>query len=231
MKFLKNKWTAFLSILICAIVTSIFVTKIIRSGIEEFSPVFVEEAKTFLPITIENGEITAPQDAIISKTYSKDNISYNVVLDTRAEEFELSSLKDKGLYSSRKYLYINNGRKVEVASYDKLPNGTFDEESLKDGIEYVKRSLGTGFLILSIIAYTLFAGIAVALYTIVMHWVMAKLFGVKFGYTYTVNAVVYAILNIASLLGGFYVSILLTLALMLIANYALNTYEKKMIAA
>ena len=229
--FFKNKWTAFLSILVCAIITAVFVGKIFRSGIEEFSPAFLEEAKVFMPITVENGEIVAPQDTIISKNYAQgDNVSFNVVLDTRVDEFELSSLKDAGIYSSRKYLYINNGRKVEVASYEKLPNVTINEETLQKGIEYVKKNLGKGFFFVLLITYALFAALAVALYTLVMHWIMAKLFNVKFGYTYTVNAFVYAILNIGSLLGGFGVSIWLTLAVMLIVNYALNSYEKKTLA-
>ena len=225
---LQNKWLGFVALLIYALIASAVVSK---SGIElvkQYTPVVVQEAEQFLPITLQDGEIVAPQNTIISQTYGDDEneMKFSVVLDTSRDEFEATSLNKPGLYVSKKFIYGVNGQKTEIRSLKEFPDGTLDKETLDAGADLFVKNVQKYMFPLYALVTLIIAMIAVLIYTLVMHWLLAIMFKVNFGQTLRVNTLVYAVISIIEVLSGMYVTWLATLGLMLILNIGVNAAMK-----
>ncbi len=215
---LRNKWLGFLVLLIYSLVAAAIVSKSGIALVEQYTPVVTQEVVDFLPITVQDGEIVAPENTVISKTYGDENMKFNVVLNTRVDEFESTSLSEPGLYLSRKFFYGVNGKKTEIQSLKDIPNGTLDKETLDAGAElFVKNTQKYMFPLYAAVCL-LISLIAVLLYTLVMHWLMAIWFNAKFGQTLRINTLVYAVVSTVAIIGNFVVGIVLMFILMLLAN-------------
>lgn len=225
---LNNKWVGFVSLLVYALIASAVVSKYGVEIVKQYTPMVVQEAEQFLPITLQEGEIIEPQNKIINQTYGdeKNGVKFNVVLDTTRDEFEATSLTEQGIYVSKKYMYGVSGQKTEIRSLSDFPNGTLDKEKLDAGADlFVKNTQKYMFPIYAIIALVS-AMIAVLIYTVLMHWLMAIMFKVKFGFTLRINTLVYAIISIIAVLSGMYVGWLMMFGLMLLLNIGVNALEK-----
>lgn len=227
---LKNKWLGFVALLVYALVAASVVSKYGNALVKQYTPVVTQEAAQFLPVTFQNGEIVAPQNTIISQSYGfSDNNEadkINVVLNTNVDEFEATQLNENGIYFSKKYMYVVSPRKTEIQSYKDVPDGTFDEETLKAGAEgFVSATQKYLFPVYTVVCLVL-AMIAVLIYTVLMHWLMAILFKVQFGNTLRVNTLTYAIIGIVEVLGGLSVGFLLMFGVLLVINVLVNSLNK-----
>ena len=223
---LKSKWLGFVALLAYALISASMVSKYGNAIVKQYTPVVVHEAEQFLPITLQNGEIIAPKNTIISQSYGDENQTINVVLNTRVDEIPVTDLSDTGLYVSKKFVYAVSPQKTEIRSLKELPDGTLDVEVLNAGAEaFVKSTQKYLFPLYAVVALLL-SMLAVLIYTVLMHWLMAILYQVKFGYTLRVNTIIYVVISIAEIFGSFNFGILLMFGIMLVANMILNTANK-----
>ena len=219
---LNKKWVGFFALLIYALIVAVFVSKSSKEAVLRYGPTVAAEIEYFLPITIENGEIVEPQDTIISKTYGEGWQSANVVLNTRVDELEPSSLQGQGLYLSRKYMYTVSGTKIEIHSLKDLPNATFDKEVLDSALAYVEKNVGRYIFPFMFFSVLIGGMLGALLYTVVMHWLMAIVFKVSFAHTLRINTLSYVGLSLIILFTSINLGILLTLLIMLVINFAVN---------
>lgn len=222
---LKKGGIGFLVVLLVSLAASVYYTGKAKIVVSNILPVFQQEVRDFLPITIENGEIVAPKDTVISKDY--DNGNGKVVLDTRADEFEPSALKVTGIYISKKYIYSYNNQKIEIRSLKDFPNIVIDEDMVATGVEYADKHAGKFIFFTLLLGSIIGISVVVLISTILMHWLMAILFKVGFSYTLRVNTLTYCVLFLLNTFASVSFSFLIEFMIMVAANVAINTADKK----
>ena len=216
----KNKWMGFVAVLAYAVFMAVYATQAVVPVAKEYIPVVAKEVDQFLPITIENGEITEPIDTVISKTYGSNGQEAKVVLDTRVDEFETSELEATGLYISKKYIYGVSPQKTEIRSFEKmkLPKVVINSENLKTFTEIAEKSLGKYVFGGVFVFLFLAAVISIPLYTVCMHWIIAIWFKTPFTQTLFINSLTYVVLALL----GFFSPINLGVLVSFVAYIAVN---------
>jgi len=68
-------------------------------------------ADEFLPLKIENGKVTTPEDTVKTKTYAIGKEKFSLILDTTKDMIDEGDLQN-GVYMTRSYLYTINGNDV-----------------------------------------------------------------------------------------------------------------------
>lgn len=201
----KNKWMGFVAVLAYALITAIYAAQIIVPTVKEYLPVVAQEADQFLPITIENGEITSPVDTVISKTYGSGANEAIVVLDTRVDEFETSALEKPGLYISKKYMYGVTPQKTEIRSFESMQvsHMVIDSEGIKTVTDYITKNIGKYLFGVVFIVLLLFSCVAILLYTILMHWIVAIWFKQPFSQTLFINSLTYVLISVLGIFTTF----------------------------
>ena len=223
---LQKKWVGAIIVVLFALLASVQITKMTRIMVNQYAPVIVAEAADFLPITIKNGQIVAPEDTEISKSYQDSGMVFNVVLDTRVDEFEASKLSNNGLYVSRKYIYGVSPQKTEIRSLADMPDGTVDREMLEVFFASMSEFAAGKFLPICWVMAIIWIAGAILLYTIVSHWLIALLFHNKFSQTLRINTLTYVVLGLLTLYGGIMLGVLVKLGIMLLVNAGVNSFAK-----
>lgn len=224
---LKKKWIGALFVVIYSLIAASFVAKIATQLMNEYAPVVANEIADFLPITVENGAIVAPENTLIQKSYGEGWQAANVVLDTRVDRFEPTSLQGQGLYVSREFIYTVARNEIKIHSLKEMPDGTFDKETLDAAVEYIEKNIGKWSFPIMFVTILLQTMFAILIYTLLLHWLIAIVFKVKFGHTLRVNTLAYVTLSIVVLLAGFSVGFLMSLLIMVAANFGINFVLKE----
>lgn len=221
---LNKKWIGAAALVLYAVVVSMFFAK---SGMElasQLAPTVEQEIDYFLPITIAGGEIVAPQETIISRTYGSGYDIRKIVLDTRSDELEPSALKDKGMFVSRKYVYMISGSKTEIRDLKNMPDMTLDRETVHSAMEFVQDKAGGYIFLFVFTMFLIFVCCAVGLYTLAMHWALAGIFHNGFHQTLRINTFAYIFVSVLSLLTGLNVGIIATFIILFGANFITNKF-------
>ena len=116
-KFLSKKWLGPVTLILYTLCFSLFVVHKITPHLREALPVVIQEAGNFLPMTIQNGQVVQPSDTIISRSYSSEGKTFNIVLDTRTETLDINTLSD-GIYLSKKCFYVVSSEESKVRCMD-----------------------------------------------------------------------------------------------------------------
>lgn len=225
---LDKKWIGAMALTAFALIVAIFSTNMGVKIINELAPVVEQKVGEFLPITVSDGEIVAPKDTVISKTYGSGINEARVILDTRIDEFETSSLKDRGVYISRKYIYAVSANKTEIRDIANFPNMTIDDEVMSKFFEVIKDKAGYYIFFGVFIMYLGFAACAIGLYTLVMYWPLKALYHGKFECILRINTLAYIIISALTMLIGFNISIIMTFVLLFGANCGVYEGLKKL---
>lgn len=221
---LNRKWAGAIILAVYSLIVAAFFTNISSDFIKQAVPVVEQEIEGFLPITISNQEIVAPQNTIISRTYGTDYNVRKVVLDTRADEFETSALKDKGLYVSRKYVYFVSEGKTEIHDFKNIPDMTIDAEVLHSAMEYMQEK-SSGYIFFGIsVFFFMFAAMAIGLYSLAMHWALSGIFHNTLRQTLRINTFAYIIVSTFTMVVGFNIGIIATFVILFGANYGVNKW-------
>lgn len=190
--WLQKKWLGALLFVLFCLGYSLYASVEVNKVVTDFMPVIKTNAADFLPITIEDGMIVKPENTLIEKSYGDDSGKLKIVLDTRTEEFEPSTLTESGIYISRAAVYSVNTNKNEVRinSLHDIPNMVIDEDVLNTVVaaaeSYIKPVVfgcvfafcfGWGLIVLGI-------------YSLVLHWIMSAIY--KAPYRQTLRLTVYA---------------------------------------
>lgn len=221
---LKKSGIGLLIVVLLALILSSYYTNIGRKVVSQFMPVVQNEVAEFLPITIKGGEIVEPVDTVKAKDYEGD--SGKVVLDTRVNEFEPSVLTKPGIYISKKYFYTYNGTKIEIHSLSAVPDMVIDEETTTAIADQIQKYSGKIIFLTFFAGLIIGIGLIVLISTVLMHWLMALIFHVNFGYTLRINILTYAVLCLLGVFAGLSFSLLINFVIMIAANVAVNTMEK-----
>lgn len=103
-----------------------------RIEADSFAPIAQAVAEQMLPIKVENGVVVEPVDVVRTASLSFGNQSYNLplVLDTRYDTLDTTSLKP-GAYLTRTTLYMVNNGDIRIknlsGSFD-LPKGDYTKD-------------------------------------------------------------------------------------------------------
>lgn len=224
---LDKKWIGAAALLIYSLLISVLFTVKGVELVKQGAPVLEKEINEFLPVTISGGEIVAPQNTLISKVYGDGKNTGIVILDTRVDEFEASTLKDKGLYISRKYFYAVSDEKTEIRSLSTIPDMTIDEEVMSNVFNIIRERAGVYIFFTLLISFLIFFACAILLYTLVMYWPLKALYHNEFGQVLRINTLAYIVISALTLLLGFSLSIIITFVLMFGANCSVNEGLKK----
>ena len=219
---LKKKWIGFAALVIYSLIVAVYSVKMAKEFVTQYAPVFEREAVDFLPITIQNGEIAEPENTLIQKSYGSGWQSFNVVLDTRSDEFEPSSLQGQGLYVSKKFIYTVANNKIEIHNMKDLPDATLDADTLSAAVQYTIKNIGRWAFPFVLVVVFISMGISVLLYTVLLHWLMAIIFKVKFAHTLRITTLAEICWSLAVLFIGLNPGLLLTFAILVLVNLGVN---------
>jgi len=216
---LKQKWVGALFLILSCLIIAFRAGGQVSGVMEEAIPVVEKEASAFLPLTFEEGVIVKPENALIERSYENNGETFKLVLDTRTDYFEPQMLTEKGIYVSREALYMY-GRDIRIQNFKDVPNMVIDNEILSAGLNWLKGGLKP-VLYGSLFFFVLLVGlIFIGINTLIFHWVLKVMYGVKLSQTIRVNTYAYIICAFLSL--GF----LLTLAVSFGLNFAVAALNK-----
>ncbi len=226
---LTKKWIGAAVFILYCLLYSAYCMVAVNDAVMQYMPTVKVNISDFLPITIENGMITKPENAIIERTYGSDDDKFKVVLDTRTEEFEPSLLQVTGLYISRSALYTVNSNKNEVRinSLRDVPNMVIDDEIMNAVVTAVEgyiKPVIFGFVMFWVIVAGL---VTMGLYSLVLHWIMSAIY--KAPYRQTLRLTVYSYI-VLSLLGNLFTIphlFILGFIVAAIVNFAVNMAQKQ----
>ena len=214
-----------MALVVYALAVAYWSTGFAVNVISQTMPQVEQELSAFLPIVIEKGEVIVPKDTIISKVYGQGSNVRNLVLDTRVDELETSELNGKGVYLSRKYLYIVSDVKTEVHPVNKLPDMVIDAETLHDASRIIQDKAG-GYIFAGIFLFlAVFSAAAIGLYSLAMHWALSGLFNITFSQTLRINTLSYIVISALSF-AGLNISIIITFVVLFMVNYGVDKYLK-----
>lgn len=220
---LRQKWLGLLAIIFVSLFFALDWSGQVSKAYIEAEPIISQEAGYFLPIRFFNGEIVSPQNTLIERTYGSAPNSYKVVLNTEVEDLNISELTS-GIYLTRNKVYSYDAKKgeVKIQSLAKVPDmeiskSDVDDLMLQFGI-YLKPLLGLIFF--AVLA--IYMGIAILIYTLIMHWLFKKVYNADFALTLRVNTLTYVAMFIISVLLDTNFGIIITILIMLAFNYLAN---------
>lgn len=221
---LYKKWIGALALAVCTIITAAFFANAGADFIKQSSPIAEREINAFLPITIAGGEITAPQNTIISKTYGSGNETFNVILDTRTDEIDNSVLKNKGLYISRSYIYAVSGNKTEIRDLKNIPDMLIDAQTVHDFFEVLQDRAGGYIFCLLFAVLFAWTAAAIGLYSVVIHFALKSMFNGGFALTLRISTFAYIALYLLRIFAGLNIGVVATFVIILGVNFGVNKW-------
>lgn len=222
---LNKKWTGVLCTIFVAFIISVIASNLAVKFVKAIAPTVVAEAADFLPITIEKETIIEPKETVIRKNYGTDSNPIWVVLDTRTDELSSTDLQNQGLYISRKFIYGVSAQKTEIRSFANMPDMTINYQMLSDGAQWMENHAGVYAFSILFISMLIYIGIAVLLYSAIIHLIIGKYLKLEFSQTLRVTTLSYLFLLV---IGTLIVplGIIVTFILLISANYAVAKYIK-----
>ena len=221
---LETRWLGLLAVLAFAAGLAGLTTKVAGRFVKEVAPDVAAEARNFLPIALENGELVEPANALIRKTYSDEDGSFDVVLNTQVDELGAENIQTPGLFVGRKAVYIVSSKKTELRSLEAMPDFRFDEGKLDAVLQWVKGKLDVTLFLAIFLALFVFVSAAILLYALLANLLVGKRFGAYYSCTLRVTVWTYLVLTaiawFAVLPGG----ILVKFILILLANYLVDKF-------
>jgi len=233
--FLTKKWLGPLILFLYTLCISLFVVHTVTPYLKEAFPIVMRESNNFLPITIQNGEITQPENAFIHRAYnSSHGEAFHVILDTRTDQLDLRTLPNNGFYVSKKCWYTASPEETKVKCMEPgLPTEpvVITNEMIQDWL--TKADKYAGIFLGSCLTIALFIGLyfIILFYTLIMHWVVALFFKTTFGQTLFVNTLIYMICSLLEMMTpidiGFLVKIVLFICVNILLCRVANERKKK----
>lgn len=222
--FLDKKWIGCIALCIYSLIASLYGSRLIKEFTAAYLPVAVEETAAFLPITFQNGEIVAPQNTVINKTYGYNN-KMQVVLDTRVDEFEATTLHEQGVYISKKYAYVVRDNKTEIHNFNTIPDTVVTKETIQAGANFIQQKINHYLFIVLFAVCLSISALMVLLYTALTHWLIHIMYGAKFAQTLRINSLFYVLIGAGQVIGlrpGFLTVLLILAGVNIFINYVLK---------
>ena len=232
---LSKKWLGPIALLFITLFISAFGATLTSNILREIVPHINQRVNNFLPIAIQNGEIIQTQNTLISETLfipapliyhdspqienvlSIENIPVKIVLDTRSDTLDLSSLSDVGVYFSRKCVHsVLTTKSVDCFKND--INGVLDKDIIQTTYGYIKGYITPVLAcILTISLFFVFYAI-ILFYTALLHWFIALFYKTTFWQTLYINTFAFIPLMLIAFFTTIKIGFLLTIVLLLLIN-------------
>lgn len=219
---LETKWVGAGLAVLLSLLASWVISAKISLFIETTTPYVSEQIKGFLPITVENGTITEPQNTVIHKEYALGSETFHVVLNTETDELSSDDIKNSGLYVSRKFMYMVSPQKSEIRSLSTIPNMRFDDELLRTGEEWLQKNVGKYLFIGLFLMLLGTIGIASLIYAGLTQLLIGKAVAADFARTLRITTLGYLVLLTIELFGGLSINMLIKFVLIVLLNYYIN---------
>lgn len=221
---LETRWLGLLAVLAFAVVLAGLATKVASQFVKEVAPDVSAEARNFLPITLENGEVVEPADALIRKTYGGEDGAFDVVLNTQVAELGVEDIQTPGVYVSRKVVYVVSQEKTELRSLEAVPDFRLDEDKLDAARQWLDGKLGVALFLVIFLALFVFVSVAILLYSALAQLLVGKRFGADYSRTLRITVWTYLVLTAISWFAYLPGGILAKFVLILLANYLVDKF-------
>lgn len=220
---LRQKWLGFAAVILISLILAVYTSNSLNTAYEAAEPTVSQEIGYFLPVTIKNGEIVSPRNALIERSYGPAQNQYKVVLNTEIEDLNISDLSS-GIYVTRNkfYSYDSNKGEVKIQSLAKVPDVELTTTKVKDFLSMFGEYLKPVTMFIIFVSLAIYIGLAVLAYSVIMHWLFKRLYNADFALTLRVNTLTYLALLCISTVLGMNVGIIVTLLVMLAGNYLAN---------
>lgn len=221
---LETRWLGLLAVLAFAAALAGLATKVASQFVKDVAPDVSAEARNFLPITLENGEVVEPANALIQKKYGDEDGAFDVVLNTQVDELGVEDIQTPGVYVSRKLVYVVSNEKTELRSLGAVPDFRLDEDKLDAALQWLDGKLNVALFLVVFLALFVFVSVAILLYSALAQLLVGKRFGADYSRTLRITVWIYLVLTaiawFAYLPGG----MLAKFALILLANYLVDKF-------
>lgn len=221
---LNKKWLGALTFILFCLIYSLYLTNVVNTAVSLYMPTLKNHISDFLPVTIEDGMISKPENTLIERTYGDDYDKFKVVLDTRTEEFETSNLQNSGVYISRAAVYTVNGNKNEVRinSLRNVPNMVIDNDVVNVVVASIENYIKPVIFGCAIFWFVISGLIIMGLYSLVLHWIMSAIYKAPYRQTLRLTTYSYVIFSILGAFVAFGSTFLTGFAFALVVNFAAN---------
>ncbi len=226
---LRQKWIGFMAAIIISLFVAVTTSNSLKEAYTTFAPTIAQEIDNFLPITIKNGEIVAPKDALIERSFGStygnagQGGQYKIVLNTQVSDLNIANLSS-GIYVTRNKVYSYDAKKgeVKIQSLAQMPDAEITRDDVKEFVLSIEKYLKPTLVLVFFVLISLYIGSAVFVYTILMHWLFKKSYNADFALTLRVNTLSYLTLFCISALTGINFGIIVTILILLACNYLAN---------
>lgn len=221
---LTKKWIGAAVFLLFCLGYSLYVGSMASNITNMYIPIIKNNAADFLPITIENGMISKPQNTKIEKVYGEGAEKFKAVLDTRTEEFEPSLLTESGIYISRAAVYTVNSAKNEVRinSLRDVPNMVVDQEVVNAFLSGVEGYVMPVIVSLTFLGFVLYGLIIIGIYSLILHWIMSACYKAPYNQTLRITVYSYVLISLLSAFSLINHTFWLGFILAAVANFVVN---------
>lgn len=225
---LETRWIGVLTVAVFSLIVSYVAANQAALFVKSAAPTIMAEAQYFLPVTIVNGTIVEPKDTVIHKSYAVgksatgEDMSVEVVLDTRTDELSADAINNQGLYFSRKYMYAVSRQKTEIRSLSDFPDMIIDSEMFEAGVKWLEANVNR-YLFLAIFAGLLgFFAVAILLYSALSQLLLGKYVSADFSRTLRITTLAYIALTALVWFAGLSIGLIIKFVLILLANFGVN---------
>ena len=225
---LRQKWLGVMAVILVSLFIAIHTANSLNKAYVAIEPTISNEIGYFLPITIKNGEIVSPRNALIERKYGSAQNQYKVVLNTEVNDLNISNLST-GIYVTRNkfYSYDSSKGEVKIQSLAKIPDMELTTTKVKDFLSMFGGYLKPVTIFIIFVCLAIYVGIVALIYSLIMHWLFKRLYKADFALTLRVNTLAYlALLCVTTIIGTDF-GIIITLLVMLACNYLANILLEK----
>ena len=225
---LRQKWLGFCAVILVSLIAAVYTASSVSKAYQSVEPYIYKEMGYFLPITFKNGEIVSPRNTVIERSYGPQNNAYKVVLNTRVDDLNIADLKS-GIYVTRNKFYSYDAGKgeVKIQSLKQMPDMELTASEVKAFLTQMGGYLKPFLALFMFALLAIYIGVAVLVYTIILHCIFKKAYGADFALTLRVNTLAYLVLLCISLLADINFGIIVTFLVMMACNYLANILLEK----
>lgn len=219
--FIFNKWLGVLTVITFSLIFSIYTTNAVMGVVRPYIPKAIENIDEYLPITISGGQIVAPENKVVARNFGSEEKPFNVILDTRVSDMDTNSLP-AGVYISKNKIYSVSAKKIEIQSLSTFPNMVIDRDVAVAGAEAIEEHAGKYVFALLFLFILLWSMLAILVYTILMHWLLAIIYHCNFSQTLRINTLSYVAIFALAIISGLELSFLVKIVLFTAINIGIN---------
>lgn len=190
---LNKKWIGALLLVLTCVYLSFDLSRSFTELYKLVEPVVKKEIGYFLPISIEDGAVVEPKNAVVQKQYGEEK-KFTVEINTEVEELDAQKL-ESGVYLTKNNLYVINKageqNKIETISLEKFPNIKIDEEMASEALIAFEQYAYKVLLIGAVIVFLFWGFLSISVTSVIASIFVPERWGFKFRNILRVNTLMF----------------------------------------